>query len=134
MISSALALAITNIMDYFQRHLKMAINIMLSLSSLMFIWILLLDNNMLNFYKEELYTAIILGVSVCWSTSALFLELTSEMAFPVSEAIVGGYLIFFSNVVGSVFYMLQFIPNMGTCNRQFFKNMFRHNKLIFYFI
>lgn len=79
----------------------------------MFLWILLLDDRILVFHKGELYAAVILGISASWSTPALFLELASEIAFPISEAIVGGYMIFLSNLVGALFYFSYFLPWMS---------------------
>ncbi|KAG7211795.1 hypothetical protein KM043_011027 [Ampulex compressa] len=110
---SLLSLAASRGIDIFQGHLKIAIYILLLISTAMFLWVLLLDNRLMVFHKNELYAAVILGVSTSWSTPALFLELASEIAFPVSEAIVGGYMIFLSNLVGAIFYFLYFVPEMG---------------------
>ncbi|XP_015596132.1 disrupted in renal carcinoma protein 2 [Cephus cinctus] len=111
--SSVLSLTASRVMDIFQGHLKIAIYTLLAVSSAMFLWVLLLDSHILSFHKHELYTAVILGISASWSTPALFLELASEIAFPISEAIVGGYMIFLANVIGSMFYFLYFVPEMG---------------------
>lgn len=111
--SSVLSLSASRIMDIFQGHLKIALSILTMTSSLMFLWIVLLDFKVLVFHKVELYAAVILGIATSWATPALFLELASEIAFPVSEAIVGGYLIFWNNVVGTSFYLLFYIPGMG---------------------
>lgn len=100
-------------MDIFQGHLKAAISVLLIISSMMFLWIILLDSKVLVFHKHELYAAVILGIATNWSTSALFLELASEISFPISEAIVGGYMIFLSNIVGMIFYLSYCIPGMG---------------------
>lgn len=100
-------------MDSFQGHLKLAIYMLLLTSTMMFLWIVLLDWRVLTFHKDELYAAVIIGIATSWSTPALFFELASEIAFPVSEAIVGGYLIFLSNIIGTTFYLSYIIPGMG---------------------
>ncbi|XP_072763536.1 solute carrier family 49 member 4 homolog [Anoplolepis gracilipes] len=112
-VSSTLSLIASRLADAFQGRLKFALYILLTISSAMFLWILLLDDRILAFHKGELYAAVILGISASWSTPALFLELASEIAFPVSEAIVGGYMIFLSNLVGALFYLSYFLPWMN---------------------
>ncbi|XP_011304205.1 disrupted in renal carcinoma protein 2 homolog [Fopius arisanus] len=111
--SSILSLLISWVMDVFQGHLKLAIYTLLLTSSAMFLWVILLDYKILVFHKNELYAAVVLGISLSWSSPALFLELASEIAYPVSEAIVGGYMIFLSNIVGSLFYLSYFVPGVG---------------------
>ncbi|XP_015109801.1 solute carrier family 49 member 4-like [Diachasma alloeum] len=111
--SSILSLVISRIMDIFQGHLKLAIYTLLMTSSAMFLWVILLDYKILVFHKNELYAAVILGISLSWSSPALFLELASEIAHPVSEAIVGGYMIFLSNIIGTLFYLSYFVPGLG---------------------
>ena len=37
-----------------------------------------------------------------------------ELAYPVSEGLVGGFLCCFNNFIGTVFLALFFIPNLGT--------------------
>ncbi|XP_067216410.1 solute carrier family 49 member 4 homolog isoform X2 [Linepithema humile] len=99
MLSGVLSLMVSRLADAFQSRLKIALYILLATSSAMFLWVLLLDDRVLAFHKGELYTAVIMGISTSWSSPALFLELASEIASPVSEAIVGGYMIFLSNLV-----------------------------------
>ncbi|XP_032663141.1 solute carrier family 49 member 4-like [Odontomachus brunneus] len=112
-LSSALSLTASYLADMFQGHLKIALHILLTISSAMFLWVLLLNDRILAIHKGELYTAVILGISASWSTPALFLELAAEIAFPISEAIVGGYMIFLSNLVGALFYFSYFLPWMN---------------------
>ncbi|XP_034940715.1 solute carrier family 49 member 4 homolog [Chelonus insularis] len=111
-VSSILSLLASRVTDMFQGHLKIAIGSLLITSAMMFLWIILLDSKVLVFHKDELYAAVILGIATNWSTPALFLELASEIAFPISEAIVGGYMIFLSNIVGTIFYLSYCIPGM----------------------
>lgn len=110
---SVISLVASRMADIFQGHLRIGLYILLMISVVMFLWVLLLENRILIFRKEELYAAVILGMSASWSTPALFLELASEIAFPVSEAIVGGYMIFLANLIGTLFYFSYFIPGIG---------------------
>ncbi|XP_015187539.1 PREDICTED: disrupted in renal carcinoma protein 2 homolog [Polistes dominula] len=110
---SVISLVASRVADIFQNHLRIGLFVLLMISVTMFLWVLLLENQILIFRKEELYAAVIFGVSASWSTPALFLELASEIAFPVSEAIVGGYMIFLANLIGTLFYFSYFIPGIG---------------------
>ncbi|KAI4487660.1 hypothetical protein M0802_011973 [Mischocyttarus mexicanus] len=110
---SVISLVASRVADIFQGHLRIGLYVLLMISVIMFLWVLLLENRILIFRKEELYAAVILGISASWSTPALFLELASEIAFPVSEAIVGGYMIFLANLIGTLFYFSYFIPGIG---------------------
>ncbi|XP_043494521.1 solute carrier family 49 member 4-like [Polistes fuscatus] len=110
---SVISLVASRVADIFQGHLRIGLYVLLMISVIMFLWVLLLENRILIFRKEELYAAVILGISASWSTPALFLELASEIAFPVSEAIVGGYMIFLANLIGTSFYFSYFIPGIG---------------------
>ena len=49
-------------------------------------------------------------VSVSFSTCPLFFEMTAELAYPVNEGAVGGFLTAVYNFVGIVFLFLFFIP------------------------
>ncbi|XP_046735735.1 uncharacterized protein LOC124405124 [Diprion similis] len=112
-LGSSLGVCASRLMDIFQGHLKIAIFGLLVASSAMFLWVLLLEKRVLTFTKGEFYTAVALGVSSSWATPALFLELASEIAYPVSEAIVGGYMIFLVNFVAATFYFSYFVPDMS---------------------
>lgn len=37
-----------------------------------------------------------------------------ELAYPVSEGLVGGFLCCFNNFIGTIFLCLFFIPDLGT--------------------
>lgn len=124
-----LSLTVSKAMDQFQGRLKAAIYVLLIASASMFFWILLLENKILVFHKNELYAAVVLGISASWATPALFLELATEIAHPVSVAIVGGYMIFMANVIGTVFYFSYLIPEMGNIVLEYYYK-FKRNFLI----
>ena len=52
------------------------------------------------------------SVSVSFSTCPLFFEMTAELAYPVNEGAVGGFLTAIYNFVGIVFLFLFFIPSL----------------------
>lgn len=60
-----------------------------------------------------LYLTVIVGSCANYAASPLFLELTVEMAFPVDETIVGGFMSCAYNLVGALFLFAFFIPNIG---------------------
>ena len=78
-----------------------------------------------------LYATVIVGSCANYAASPLFLELAVEMAFPVDETVVGGFMSCTYNLVGALFLFAFFIPNIGkwlVCNKKIF------NKNISFFI
>ena len=65
------------------------------------------------FNCSVLYVTVIVGSCANYAASPLFFELAAEMAFPVDEAIVGGFISCVYNLVGAVFLFAFFIPNIG---------------------
>ena len=63
-----------------------------------------------------LYTAIVLATSVSFSCCPLFFEMTVELAYPVNEGTVGGFLTAVYNFVGIIFLFLFFIPALQSGN------------------
>ena len=66
------------------------------------------------FRKWQLYIATIGGSSLTFTLAPLFFEYTAELAYPVDEGLLGGFLTCFNNVTGGIFLCLFFIPNIGT--------------------
>ena len=66
------------------------------------------------FRKWQLYVATIGGSSLTFTLAPLFFEYTAELAYPVDEGLLGGFLTCFNNVTGGIFLCLFFIPNIGT--------------------
>jgi hypothetical protein len=56
---------------------------------------------------------VITGSCANYAASPLFYEFAAEVAFPVDEAIVGGFLSCIYNLVGAIFLFAFFIPNIG---------------------
>ena len=62
----------------------------------------------------QLYVATIAGSSFCFTLAPLFFKYTAELAYPVPEGVIGGFLTCFNNVVGGLFLSAFFIPGIGT--------------------
>jgi len=61
-----------------------------------------------------LCAAIIAATSLNFACCPLFFELSVEIAYPVAESLVAGFLTATYNLVGIVFLFLFFIPNIGS--------------------
>ena len=57
-----------------------------------------------------MYVSVILSSSISFSCIPIFFEMSVEVAYPVHESIVGGFLTTFYNLVAIVFLLLFFIP------------------------
>ena len=60
--------------------------------------------------------ASIVGSSFSFTLAPLFFEYTAELAYPVPEGVVGGFLTCFNNFIGCIFLSIFFIP--GTQNEK----------------
>lgn len=60
-----------------------------------------------------MYVSTILASSLTYSTSPIFFELTAELAYPVPEGLVGGFLTCFYNAVGMIFLFIFYVPEIG---------------------
>ena len=113
---------------------KVTILVLLLISATGFTWLMLMCMQLLPQTKITLYAAIILAtrlnqlkkrtnfqifngshichhlISVSFSTCPLFFEMTAELAYPVNEGAVGGFLTAVYNFVGIIFLFLFFIP------------------------
>jgi len=96
--------------DRLRHKMKVTILVLLLISVTGFTWLMLMCMEVLPQTKITLYAAIILATSVSFSTCPLFFEMTAELAYPVNEGAVGGFLTAVYNFVGIVFLFLFFIP------------------------
>ena len=60
----------------------------------------------------QLYTSATVGSAFAFCLAPLFFEYTAELAYPVPEGVVGGFLTCFNNLVGMVFLCLFFVPGI----------------------
>merc|ERR1711990_227396 len=67
--------------------------------------------------KVKLYLAIIIATSAAYSCCPLFFEMTVELAYPINEGTVAGFLTAMNNFVGMIFLFLFFVPSLiaGNC-------------------
>ena len=63
-------------------------------------------------FSAQLYASTILASSLTYSASPIFFEFCVEIAYPVPEGIVGGFLTCFYNICGMIFLFLFYIPNI----------------------
>ena len=57
--------------------------------------------------------SILIGMALNFSCTPLFLELGGEIAYPVGEGVVAGFMTFWWTVIGVVFLLIFFIKNIG---------------------
>ena len=69
----------------------------------------------------QLYASSVSGSSFAFTLAPLFFEYTAELAYPVPEGVVGGFLTCFNNVIGMIFLSIFFIP--GTQKEPFWMNI-----------
>jgi FLVCR family MFS transporter len=65
------------------------------------------------FFFSVLYATVIIGACANYAASPLFMELAVEMAFPVDETVVGGFMSCTYNLIGALFLFAFFIPDIG---------------------
>ena len=61
-----------------------------------------------------MYVSTIAGSSFGFALAPLFFEYTAELAYPIDEGLLGGFLTCFNNFFGGIFLALFFVPNIGT--------------------
>ena len=61
-----------------------------------------------------MYASVTGGIVFSFCLAPLFFEFTAELAYPVPEGLVGGFLTCFNNFIGAVFLSLFWVPNIGT--------------------
>lgn len=68
---------------------------------------------MLLFLAVQIYISTIIGGMLINGSLPLVFEMGSELAFPVSEGIVGGLLTCLINLSGIIFLLVLLIPDIG---------------------
>ncbi|KAI5745831.1 hypothetical protein M8J76_014588 [Diaphorina citri] len=84
-----LGLVVSKLSDQYPGYIKQNLVTFASLSTVMFTWIALM---ILSSSPGKLLAAVLIGISSSWATSALFYELGAEIAYPVPESIVAGFM------------------------------------------
>eukprot|EP00092_Neocalanus_flemingeri_P013308 GFUD01014343.1.p1 GENE.GFUD01014343.1~~GFUD01014343.1.p1 ORF type:complete len:513 (-),score=93.41 GFUD01014343.1:87-1625(-) len=101
------------ITDRLKNCMKLILLLFLVLATGAFVWLMLMCLQVVPHSLTSLYTAVILATSINFSCIPLFFEMTVEIAYPVNEGLVGGFLTAFYNFTGIIFFFLFFIPNIG---------------------
>ena len=76
--------------------------------------------------SAQLYVSILVGMALNFSCTPLFLELGGEIAYPVGEGVVAGFMTFWWTVIGVVFLLIFFIKNIGMYNFPISNTYFRY--------
>ena len=108
------ALAIPIIMDHIRKQFKVALVLVLAVTTGFYVWLTLIILKVLTFNWIQLYVSTIGGGSSVSVLMPLYFEYTAEIAYPVSEGVIGGVLSLGYNVSGIIFFSLFFIKNIGT--------------------
>jgi len=106
------------ITDRLKHKMKATILLLLTVSMASFIWltIMCLPSSPLEHSKVKLYLAIIIATSAAYSCCPLFFEMTVELAYPINEGTVAGFLTAMNNFVGMIFLFLFFVPSLSAGN------------------
>ena len=96
-----------------KQHIKLTLLILLILATACFVWLMMICLKILPHQVEYIYVAVILATSINFCCCPLFFEMAVEMAYPVNEGLVGGFLTGVYNFIGIMFLFIFFIPNIG---------------------
>ena len=96
-----------------KQHIKLTLLILLILATACFVWLMMICLKILPHQVEYIYVAVILATSINFCCCPLFFEMAVEMAYPVNEGLVGGFLTGVYNLIGIMFLFIFFIPNIG---------------------
>merc|ERR1711970_170775 len=99
--------------DRLKQHMKLTLLILLMLATGCFVWLMMICLKILPHQIEYIYVAVILATSINFCCCPLFFEMAVEMAYPVNEGLVGGFLTGVYNLIGIIFLFIFFIPNIG---------------------
>ena len=75
-------------------------------------------------FSAQLYISTILASSLTYSASPIFFEFSVEIAYPVPEGVVGGFLTLVYNTFGMTFLFLFYVPALGKFESLNFENVF----------
>ena len=108
------------ITDRLKHKMKATLLLLLTVSTTSFIWLTLMchpDFHLITPSKVKLYLAIIIATSSAYSCCPLFFEMTVELAYPVNEGTVAGFLTAMNNFVAMIFLFLFFVHSLtsGRC-------------------
>ncbi|XP_067649129.1 solute carrier family 49 member 4 homolog [Haliotis asinina] len=100
--------------DHFQRRLKTFIFLLMILTTVSYLWLVLLILEILPESKGSMYASYILTCVSSGSLSPLFYELVCETSYPVAEGITNVSLTSINNLAALVFLGVMSVPGIGT--------------------
>ena len=108
------ALVIPMILDRIRKQFKVALVLVLLVTTCSYLWLTLIIVKVIPFNWIQLYVSTIAGGSSLSVLMPLYFEYTAEICYPVSEGIIGSLLSTMFNVSGLIFFSLFFIKNIGS--------------------
>lgn len=107
------SILVSRIVDSLKGKMKLTLSIIMVLGFGCWVWMCLICLKVIPFSLPQLYASTILASSLTYSASPIFFEFCVEIAYPVPEGIVGGFLTCFYNICGMIFLFLFYIPNIS---------------------
>ncbi|KAK7084535.1 hypothetical protein SK128_017000 [Halocaridina rubra] len=105
-----MALVAARFSDLLFGYMKLTLIVLMVIATGGYTWFLLLMNQCLPFNKVHMFVSVIIGASFNYACSPLFFELAAELAYPVPEGIVGGFLTICWNIIGVIFLLTMQVP------------------------
>jgi len=102
-----------------RRRMRLSILVLLLLASAFFVVTTMIVEGVISVpdlsnFKLCLYLLLLPGTSLALASSPITFELSVETCFPVSEGVIGGWMTGWFNCLGAVFFLIFFIPDIGT--------------------
>ncbi|XP_042239360.1 solute carrier family 49 member 4 homolog [Homarus americanus] len=99
--------------DMVYGHVKISLIVILIADICCLYWFFLLTWGSITVTKLQICVSVVGGFTFSFAAVPLFFELAVENAYPCSEVIVGGLITASNNLVGLLFLLIFFIPNIG---------------------
>ncbi|KAF2348852.1 Major facilitator superfamily, partial [Trinorchestia longiramus] len=103
----------SRVVDFVYGHLKAALLCLMVLSSLCYVWFMLLTLHVWPSTDAQVYITVLGGQSLNFACTPLFYELAVETTHPSPESGVGTLMTLFNNFVGALFLFLFYIPGIS---------------------
>ncbi|XP_065930819.1 solute carrier family 49 member 4 isoform X2 [Magallana gigas] len=107
-------MVLSRLSDIFHRKMKVIMMAMFSIATVFFLLFILM---LIEVVPNEHWLFYFTYIAACVMTSGaqpLYYEIACENLFPVSEAVISGFLAFLLNVGSSLFLLVTLIPGIGT--------------------
>ncbi|XP_061165122.1 solute carrier family 49 member 4 homolog [Saccostrea echinata] len=108
-----LGIILSRVSDLLQRKMKAIMVVIFGVATLFFLLFVLLLKKVLPSEPWLFYFTFVAACVLTSGAQPLYYEMTCENLFPVSEAIISGFISFFLNVGSSAFLFITLIPHIG---------------------